>query len=378
MWRRQPLTEEGDTDTMDGLKTAGRPKGAEHQRSVVHPSGRGGDCGPVDPNPVNSGPQEQARGTTAFSGANNYCQIGPQSRLAGIDAVGGWLRRLPGHSGRSVRRRIFCDLIMYPYARFAHRRALKSGRRSQSHIYTSFHRSPHQLEALTSRVIPFIGRGRPPRTLSINILACSTGAEPYTVTSELMAKFPGLDFSVCASDLHEDTIARAKAARYTSAEVFHNRDIPQEFVVRTFDRAGDCHRVKPEIRDKVSFTRADLLEPTFATRFEPTDIVFAQNVLFHLEPADAVIAFANILRLLKDRSALFVDGMELNMRQQITAIAGLKPLAYKCRQIHSHARRHSPARWWRYYYGAEPYSVFRRGRHRRYSTIFLKDAEPHF
>ncbi len=288
----------------------------------------------------------------------------------------GLLRNRPGSAWNFLRRCVLCDVLMYPYARLAHRRVLRSSRRSQSHTYTSFHRSPCQLEALTSRVMPFVGRGSHPSTLSINIVACSTGAEAYTVTSELIAKFPDLDFDVCASDLHEETVAQATAAHYSSAEVFLNRDIPEEFVVRTFDSAGEKHIIKPEIRERISFTRADLLDPTLGTRFEPADIVFAQNVFFHLEPADAATAFENVLGLLKDRSALFIDGMELDLKERLTAKAGLMPLAYNCRKIYSCTRRHMPTRWWKYYYGAEPYVLFRRGKHRRYSTIFLRDVEP--
>ena len=360
-------------NAMDGLKTAGRPKDAESEYATVHPKSTDTSQRLVDLKSGGPGPKGWARGNTTVAIAESSDEIGS---LSAGKPRRGLLRRLSSSGWRFFPRGVLCDVLMYPYARLAHRRVLSSGRRSQSHIYTSFYRSPHQLEALTSHVIPFIGRGVPPRTLSINVVACSTGAEPYTVTSELIAKFPELDFDVCASDLHEDTVARAKAAQYTSAEVFLSEDIPDEFVVRTFDRAGEDHIVKPEIREKVSFNRADLLGPTFATRFEPADVVFAQNVLFHLEPADAVIAFENILGLLKDRSALFVDGMELDMKERLTAKAGLTPLAYKCREIHSYARRHSPARWWKYYYGAEPYLVFRRSRQRRYSTIFLRDAEP--
>ncbi len=357
---------------MDGLKTAGRPKVAKSEYSAVDSKGTGGGCGLVDLKPGNPGPKERARGNATVATAKNFDEIG---LLRAVEPRRGLLQRLSDSAWRFFRKGILCDVLMYPYARLAHRRVLSSGRRSQSHIYTSFHRSPHQLEALTSHVIPFIGRGMPPRTLSINVVACSTGAEPYTVTSELIAKFPELDFNVCASDLHEDTIARAKAAQYTSAEVFLNEDIPDEFVVRTFDRAGEDHIIKPEIREKVSFTCADLLDPSLATQFEAADIVFAQNVLFHLGPADAVTAFDHILGLLKDRSALFIDGMELDMKERMTAKAGLAPLAYKCREIYSYARRHVPARWWRYCYGAEPYLVFRGGRQRRYSTIFLRGAE---
>lgn len=287
----------------------------------------------------------------------------------------GVLRRLLGYMWRFCRKHVLCDILMYPYAWLAHRRVLKSGCRSHFHTYTCFYRSPCQAEALASHVLPFVGRGVPPRTLSIDMVACSTGAEAYTVASELMATFPELDFHVYASDLHEETVARAKAARYTPAEVFLNADIPDQFLVRTFDRVGEDLVIKPEICEKVSFTCADLLDPNLATQFEPADIVFAQNVLFHLEPADAVTAFGHVLGLLKDRSALFIDGMELDMKERLTAEAGLTPLAYRCREIYSYAREHVPAQWWRYCYGAEPYLGFRRGRQRRYSTIFLRGAE---
>ena len=286
----------------------------------------------------------------------------------------GVLRRLLDYVWRIFRNGVLCEFLMYPYAQLVHRRVLRSSQRSQSHIYTTLYRSPGQLEALTLHVIPFISRGTPPHSLSINILACSTGAEAYTVASELIAKFPGLDFKVHGSDLHEETIARARAARYTSAEVFLNENIPDEFVVRMFDPTGEDFIVKPAICEKVSFTRADLLDPDLAQRFEPADIVFIQNVFFHLEPADAITAFENVLGLLKNRSALFIDGMELDMKERLTARAGLIPLAYKCREIYSSARRHVPARWWNYYYGTEPYMVFRRGRLRRYSTIFLSGS----
>ena len=286
-----------------------------------------------------------------------------------LEAPKRWFRSLRRFCGRQI----LCDLLLSPYGHLAHRRVLRASRRNQAHIYTRFYRSPCQIEALLSHVIPFIDQGKVPRKLSINILACSTGAEAYTVASEVMAGCPGLEFSICASDLHEETVARGQAARYTLAEVFQNADIPDRFLERTFERMGEDFVIKPEVRAKVSFTRADLLDPFLATRFEPADIVFAQNVFFHLPPDDAITAFDNVVKLLKSRSALFIDGMELDMKERLTAQADLAPLGYKCRQIHTHARKEVPAQWWRYYYGVEPYPVLRAGRLRRYSTIFLRN-----
>ena len=275
-----------------------------------------------------------------------------------------------------LKQRVLYDFLLYPYARSVHRRVVQSAERSQAHTYTSFYRSPDQLDALVSQVIPrFAARAKAEkRPVSINVVACSTGAEAYTIASEIIDKCPGIDFRIQASDLHEHTVAQAQSARYSRAEVFHKDGIPAEFVLRTFDRDGDELVVKKSIRDKVSFKTANLLDPDLLRSFEPADIVFAQNVFFHLYPKDAEAAFTNVLGLLKERAALFIDGTELGMKERMTREADLVPLPYKLREIYSFARRHIPARWWHYYYGAEPYFSFRPGKFRRYSTIFFTRA----
>ena len=93
-----------------------------------------------------------------------------------------------------------------------------------------------------------------------------------------------------------------------------------------------------------------------------------------MEPAPASQAFRNGVRLLKPKSALFIDGMSLDLREKLTSEEGLVPLDYACREIHEFARTHVGERWWNYYYGMEPYASWHRDRLRRFSTIFLKEA----
>jgi chemotaxis methyl-accepting protein methylase len=264
---------------------------------------------------------------------------------------------------------------LLPLFRARHRALLESASRSNSHTYTSFYRSPRQLEALTGPVVDHLLAGGP-RQISILIFAGSNGAEAYTMASELLAARPELSFSIRASDLHAETVAKATAGRFTLEEITQGLDIPPQFIARTFDRNGDIYTVKASVRAQVSFERADLLSDGLATQFAPADLVVAQNVLFHMPPEMARRAFANIIRFLKPGGVLFIEGMELDMRVELTAKANLAPLDFHTREIYDYSRRHIPVNWWDYYYGNEPYFPLARTRLRRYGTIFFAPAAP--
>jgi SAM-dependent methyltransferase len=227
-----------------------------------------------------------------------------------------------------VRSRLYYGLlwnvVLRSRAKARHRACVASAEHTDTHTYTAFHRSP-----------------------------------------------PQLAFSITASDLHEETVAKAIAASYTLEEIAQGQDVPAEFIERTFDRVGDAYVVKEHIRSHVTFAQADLLDPALNERFDAADIVLAQNVLFHMPPDLAHRAFANIIGLLRPGAVLLVEGMDLDQRVALTRAAGLEPMRLRTRQIHRYARRHLAANWWDYYYGCEPYFALARDRSRRYGTIFV-------
>jgi chemotaxis methyl-accepting protein methylase len=215
--------------------------------------------------------------------------------------------------------------------------------------------------------------GQPKRRLEILTFACSNGAEVYTMASWLLQNCPGLDFHITASDLHQEMVERCEAARYTSAEALQSEYITARFVEATFDREGDWYVVKPEVRARASFSVSNLLDGEgLRQKFEPADVVTAQNVLFHLSPENVRRAFENLVGLMKPKSALFIEGMDLDLRVQLTEKFGLEPLDYELRRIYSETRVHTPKDWWKYYWGTEPYIPLRANKKRRYATIFLK------
>lgn len=274
---------------------------------------------------------------------------------------------------RRVKQQVYGTLLL-PYGTYKHQRLLRTCERVDNHTYTCFLRAPAQLRALTGPVLSFLGNPQDEgRKLELLMFACSNGAEVYTIASWLMTRVPQLDFRITASDLHQEMIDRCEAADYSAAEALHSDYITNEFVESTFDRRGDRYVVKPNIRQRVRFTQANLLDAkALDEQFQPADIVTAQNVLFHLAPDDTRRAFGNIVRFLARRSALFVEGMDQDLRVELTRAHHLRPLDYDLRRIYSETRVHTPPDWWNYYWGSEPYFPFRADKQRRYGTIFLR------
>jgi chemotaxis protein methyltransferase CheR len=275
---------------------------------------------------------------------------------------------------RFLKHDVLYGTLLYRYGVSRHRALQKKANRSQSHTYTCFCRSPGQLDALTGPVMERLLADRKPEKFQINVFASSTGAEPYTLASVLLRRFPRLDFQITASDLHQEMVDHATNAIYSAADV-RRRAPPEQFITDTFEKLGDDYRVRPELRNRVILKQANLLEPALRDQFAPADIVFAQNVFCHLDQTQTRTAFRNISQFLKPTSALFIDGMNLDLREELTAHLGLSPLQFKAREIHDFARKHVGDRWWNYYYGMEPYAPWHPNRARRFSTIFFKGSQ---
>ncbi|RDC72553.1 hypothetical protein DLJ49_10015 [Rhodovulum sp. 12E13] len=276
--------------------------------------------------------------------------------------------------------RTLYDGPLLPYALLRHRLLLRRCRHTDRHTYTAFLRSPAQLRLLAGPVIDFLRPGGAgDDRLDIVLVACSNGAEAYTIASWLHRHRPELDFRIRASDLHPEMVARARAARYSAAEVLHGPFMTRAFLSDTFIEQGAEFVVRPEIRARVEVEQADLLDAErLRARFGPAPLVVAQNVLFHLPEPAAERAFAALTVLLAPRAALMVAGMNLDLRARLTAEAGLAPFAQDVRRIHQEGRAHTPPHWWRVPWGAEPYLPLRRDPVRRYATVYrapLHDAE---
>jgi chemotaxis methyl-accepting protein methylase len=256
------------------------------------------------------------------------------------------------------------------WRRLRHRVSLLVGERTNSH-FTGFLRLPTQFEALAGPVVDHLsGRRGTAGPLRVGVLGCSNGAEAYTIASVLQSRHPHLAFRVHGFDIDRDVVAKARTARYTADEIYNNKIITAAFVESTFERADGHFTVKPHIAERVEFDTADVLSTDLDVRVGPSDIVFAQNFLFHLKRDAARKALENIARLLRAGGVLFLDGVDLDLRRAFVRRNGLRPLDYEIERIHEEARRARAVGWPYAYWGLEPFHTVRSDWQTRYATIF--------
>ncbi|MGH8583597.1 MAG: CheR family methyltransferase [Gammaproteobacteria bacterium] len=256
------------------------------------------------------------------------------------------------------------------YKLLRHKIALHVSARENS-TFTGFLRLPTQYEALCGPVLDYVGAGNG-EVLRIAIIGCSNGAEVYTVASFIKKARPNLRFAIEAFDIDRAMLEKGASGAYAHDEVHNNKRITMVFLEDTFDTQDHRHRVKQHIKSHVSFAEANVLDPGLAEITGSFDIVFAQNFIFHLKRRDAALALKNLYSVLRPRAALFIDGVDIDMRQRFSREVGLRPLDFKVEQIHNEARWAREAGWPYNYWGLEPYGAVRRDAMRRYATIFLR------
>jgi chemotaxis protein methyltransferase CheR len=245
----------------------------------------------------------------------------------------------------------------------------------ENRVYTQFCRFPHQLRAVVERVVPTL-RDRTDATaepLNIIVFACCSGEEAFSLSYALRKHYPGLGYQIRGFDIVSDVIEKARSALFTHQEVRFGPFVTDEFVATVFQPtdAGQL-RVKAEISAPISFAEGSLLDKPFMESLGKADMVFAQNVLFHLPRFQAREALRNIHGVLKTGGALFINGVDTDMRAEMTKRLGLTPLDYLVEEIHNDARVDRGYGWSGTYVGRKPFTRLGRDWLRKQGTIFYR------
>lgn len=246
----------------------------------------------------------------------------------------------------------------------------------KNRTYTQFHRFLHQYDVLEHKVLPFLlsqPKEANAEPLKIILFGCSLGAEPYSLISVLQHRFPKLNFQIRAFDIVPEVVARAQSREYDRTEVYNCPFITEEFVTRTFDLKPDGkYLVKDHIASRVSFAVASILDEALIESLGQADMVFAQNMLFHLKPSLAKIGFGHLVKMMKPKSALMVDGMDTGMRVELTKKFNLEPVDFKTEEVHQDAFIDRGNNWASFYWGREPFSKDDAEWLRKFGTVYLR------
>jgi len=202
-------------------------------------------------------------------------------------------------------------------------------------------------------------------------MACSSGAELYSLLWILRKARPDLDVIPVGIDISEAVLEKARQGCYARDDM-EFRGVPSENTPRDlFETEGSRLRVRNWVRKGAQWIQGDARDPGIADLIGPQDVVLANNFLIHMEPAEASATLLNMARLVKPGGILVCRGVDLNVRQKLVSRLHLEPVAIRIEQIHDSdldldARRHWP---WKYD-GLEPFNRNRKDCIERYAAIF--------
>jgi len=194
---------------------------------------------------------------------------------------------------------------------------------------TDFFREPSHFVFLANTAIPelikFRGNGGREKIQAWSS-ACSTGEEPYTmamVMNEVSHKQFGIDFTILATDISTEVLRRAEQAVY---EVEKIDPVPmamrKKYLLKSRDPSRGIVRITPELREKVTFSRLNLMDGSYPVP-KGIHIIFCRNVLIYFDTATQEKIVQQFCQHLAPGGYLFVGHAEtlnkLNLPLQYVA-----------------------------------------------------------
>lgn len=171
---------------------------------------------------------------------------------------------------------------------------------------TAFFREAHHFPILAEH----IRKAKAP--VSIWCSAASTGEEPYTIAMTVCEAFDSLTppVSIVATDIDTNVLETAANGVYPFERV---DKMPQDRLKRFFlrgkgDRAGYV-RVRPELRQLISFKPLNLLAPSWPVS-GPFDAIFCRNVMIYFDKPTQARILERFVPLMKPEALLFAGHSE--------------------------------------------------------------------
>lgn len=200
---------------------------------------------------------------------------------------------------------------------------------------TDFFREAKHFDVLTTRVLPdFVKRFAQGnrKLLRVWSAGCSSGEEPYTlamVLDDFFSKVAGIDFSILATDICTEVLAKAEKAVYHDAGL---EPIPTRFrykyLMRGKGQQKGYHRVVPELRRKVSFQRLNFMDKCFAIDHK-MDIIFCRNVIIYFDKKTQADLFAKFREQFMAYGYLFIGHSE-SLEGPAGQMERVASAVYKC------------------------------------------------
>ncbi len=189
---------------------------------------------------------------------------------------------------------------------------------------TSFFRDNHPFDTFRDHILPALAEiavhrktasfGRKGSKIDIWCAASSTGQEPYTLAMTIYEyaianRSKGLlpeDFSILATDISSDVLAKAMSGEYTDLEV--SRGLSPERKTKYFRKNGNSWALDSKILSMVEFRKINLSESFLM--LGGFDVIFCRNVLIYFSDKVKTKIVDQFRRMLSDPGFLFLGACE--------------------------------------------------------------------
>jgi chemotaxis protein methyltransferase CheR len=166
---------------------------------------------------------------------------------------------------------------------------------------TYFFRESPQLRAFSEEILPELRERLADRkALRIWSAGCSTGEEPYTIAMLLFESgdwWRSWEVEILGSDINQRVLHTARKGVYKKSA--HRVTSPEMLAKYFIEEDKGDYRVVDKVKELVSFSSLNLLDPLKAHLINNMDIIFCRNVIiyFDKEAKKKVIeSFVNKLR----------------------------------------------------------------------------------
>lgn len=187
---------------------------------------------------------------------------------------------------------------------------------------TSFVRYPGIFRALGKKVLPEMHMKKfwdNPRSLRVWSAGCSSGEEPYTIAITIADTLEFADawnIHILATDISRKALDLAQAGVYPLREL--NGLNPNQ-VNAYFTKTGDDYKVKPKIRNMVTFAPMNLAQVVYMGKF---DCIFCMNVLIYFSDELCAQWIQRFYECLEPGGYLFLGHAESVAKAQV----GFEPI----------------------------------------------------
>jgi chemotaxis protein methyltransferase CheR len=150
---------------------------------------------------------------------------------------------------------------------------------------TYFFRESPQLRAFTDEILPELRQSLADRkTLRIWSAGCSTGEEPYTIAILLLESgdwWRDWQVEILGSDINQRVLHTARKGVYKKGS--HRASTPEMIAKYFIEEDKGNYRIIDKVRELVSFSYLNLLDPYKTSLISNMDIIFCRNVIIYFD-----------------------------------------------------------------------------------------------